>query len=117
MSNPDNMPPEQALWAYSSMLYDSRQERDSLRRELNIIIQQLTDLQADYQRLAQVMAEVTGDQVVAENERDNWRRIAKCFAHFKICQSEKCAIYNLAMREYESFMQDVYDNLKNCDNV
>ena len=50
--NADDMPPEQALWAYSSMLYDSRQERDSLRRELNIIITQLTDLQTDYQRLA-----------------------------------------------------------------
>ena len=50
--NADDMPPEQALWAYSSMLHDSRQERDSLRRELNIIITQLTDLQTDYQRLA-----------------------------------------------------------------
>ncbi len=50
--NADDMPPEQALWAYSSMLYDSRQERDSLRRELNIVIQQLLDCQADYQRLA-----------------------------------------------------------------
>jgi len=48
----DDMPPEQAIWAYSSMLYDSREERDSLRRELNIIIHQLTDLQTDYQRLA-----------------------------------------------------------------
>jgi hypothetical protein len=48
----DDMPAEQALWAYSSMLYDSRQERDSLRRELNIVIQQLLDCQADYQRLA-----------------------------------------------------------------
>jgi hypothetical protein len=48
----DDMPPEQAIWAYSSMLYDSRQERDSLRRELNIVIQQLLDCQADYQRLA-----------------------------------------------------------------
>jgi hypothetical protein len=52
MSNADDMPPEQAIWAYSSMLYDSRQERDSLRRELNIVIQQLLDCQADYQRLA-----------------------------------------------------------------
>jgi hypothetical protein len=52
MSNYDDMPAEQAVWAYSSMLYDSRQERDSLRRELNIVITQLTDLQADYQRLA-----------------------------------------------------------------
>jgi hypothetical protein len=50
--NADDMPPEQAIWAYSSMLYDSRQERDSLRRELNIVIQQLLDCQADYQRLA-----------------------------------------------------------------
>ena len=50
--NADDMPPEQALWAYSSMLYDSQQERDSLRRELNIIINQLTDLQGDYQRLS-----------------------------------------------------------------
>jgi hypothetical protein len=50
--NADDMPPEQAIWAYSSMLYDSRQERDSLRRELNIIINQMTDLQTDYQRLA-----------------------------------------------------------------
>ena len=50
--NANDMPPEQALWAYSSMLYDSQQERDSLRRELNIIIHQLTDLQTDYQRLA-----------------------------------------------------------------
>ena len=46
------MPPEQALWAYSSMLYDSQQERDSLRRELNIVISQLMDCQSDYQRLA-----------------------------------------------------------------
>ena len=52
MSNADDMPAEQAVWAYSSMLYDSRQERDSLRRELNIVIQQLLDCQADYQRLA-----------------------------------------------------------------
>ena len=52
MSNYDDMPAEQAVWAYSSMLHDSRQERDSLRRELNIVINQLTDLQADYQRLA-----------------------------------------------------------------
>jgi hypothetical protein len=52
MSNYDDMPAEQAVWAYSSMLYDSRQERDSLRRELNIVINQLTDLQTDYQRLA-----------------------------------------------------------------
>ena len=50
--NADDMPPEQALWAYSSMLHDSRQERDSLRRELNIIITQLSDLQTDYQRIA-----------------------------------------------------------------
>jgi len=50
--NADDMPPEQALWAYSSMLYDSQQERDSLRRELNIVIQQLMDCQSDYQRLA-----------------------------------------------------------------
>ena len=55
MSNFDQMPAEQALWAYSSMLYDSRQERDSLRRELNIVIRQLTDLQADYQRLARAI--------------------------------------------------------------
>lgn len=52
MSNYDDMPAEQAVWAYSSMLHDSRQERDSLRRELNIVINQLTDLQSDYQRLA-----------------------------------------------------------------
>lgn len=52
MSNYDDMPAEQAVWAYSSMLYDSRLERDSLRREMNIIINQLTDLQGDYQRLA-----------------------------------------------------------------
>ena len=52
MSNYDDMPAEQAVWAYSSMLHDSRQERDSLRRELNIVITQLTDLQTDYQRLA-----------------------------------------------------------------
>lgn len=52
MSNYDDMPAEQAVWAYSSMLHDSRLERDSLRRELNIVINQLTDLQADYQRLA-----------------------------------------------------------------
>ena len=55
MSNFDDMPAEQALWAYSSMLYDSQQERDSLRRELNIVIRQLTDLQADYQRLARAI--------------------------------------------------------------
>jgi hypothetical protein len=53
--NADDMPAEQALWAYSSMLYDSQQERDSLRRELNIVIRQLTDLQADYQRLARAL--------------------------------------------------------------
>jgi hypothetical protein len=52
MMNADDMPPEQALWAYSSMLYDSQQERDSLRRELNIVISQLIDCQSDYQRLA-----------------------------------------------------------------
>jgi hypothetical protein len=52
MSNYDDMPAEQAVWAYSSMLHDSRQERDSLRRELNIVINQFTDLQGDYQRLA-----------------------------------------------------------------
>jgi len=34
------------------MLYDSQQERDSLRRELNIVISQLIDCQSDYQRLA-----------------------------------------------------------------
>jgi hypothetical protein len=55
MSNPDQMPPEQALWAYSSMLYDSRQQCESLRRELNIVIRQLTDLQTDYQRLARAI--------------------------------------------------------------
>ena len=53
--NADDMPPEQALWAYSSMLYDSRQQCDSLRRELNIVIRQLIDLQADYQRLARAI--------------------------------------------------------------
>jgi hypothetical protein len=52
MSNFDDMPAEQAVWAYSSMLHDSREERNSLRRELNIVINQLTDLQGDYQRLA-----------------------------------------------------------------
>ena len=52
MSNYDDMPAEQAVWAYSSMLHDSRLERDSLRRELNIVINQFTDLQGDYQRLA-----------------------------------------------------------------
>jgi len=55
VSNMDQMPPEQALWAYSSMLYDSRQQCESLRRELNIVIRQLTDLQADYQRLARAI--------------------------------------------------------------
>jgi hypothetical protein len=55
MSNLDQMPAEQALWVYSSMLYDSRQQCDSLRRELNIVIRQLTDLQADYQRLARAI--------------------------------------------------------------
>jgi len=57
VSNIDQMPAEQALWAYSSMLYDSQQERDSLRRELNIVIRQLTDLQADYQRLARAISQ------------------------------------------------------------
>ena len=52
MSNIDQMPAEQALWAYWSMLYDSREQCESLRRELNIIINQMTDLQTDYQRLA-----------------------------------------------------------------
>ena len=55
MSNIDQMPAEQALWVYSSMLHDSRQQCDSLRRELNIVIRQLTDLQADYQRLARAI--------------------------------------------------------------
>jgi hypothetical protein len=55
MSNLDQMPAEQALWVYSSMLYDSRQQCDSLRRELNIVIRQLTDLQDDYQRLARAI--------------------------------------------------------------
>jgi hypothetical protein len=59
MSNLDQMPAEQALWAYSSMLYDSRQQCDSLRRELNIVIQQLMDCQADYQRLAQALEKAT----------------------------------------------------------
>jgi hypothetical protein len=48
----DDMPAEQALWAYSSMLHDSRQQCESLRRELNIVIQQLLDCQGDYKRLA-----------------------------------------------------------------
>jgi hypothetical protein len=48
----DDMPAEQALWAYSSMLHDSREQCDSLRRELNIVIQQLLDCQNDYKRLA-----------------------------------------------------------------
>ena len=55
MSNIDQMPAEQALWLYSSMLYDSRQQCDSLRRELNIVIRQLTDLQDDYRRLARAI--------------------------------------------------------------
>jgi hypothetical protein len=59
MSNYDDMPAEQAVWAYSSMLHDSRQERDSLRRELNIVINQLTDLQGDYQRLASEYERIT----------------------------------------------------------
>jgi hypothetical protein len=62
MSNLDQMPAEQALWVYSSMLYDSQQERDSLRRELNIVIRQLTDLQADYQRLARAIEQAARDQ-------------------------------------------------------
>ena len=48
----DDMPPEQAIWAYSSMLHDSREQCESLRRELNIVIQQLLDCQDDYKRLA-----------------------------------------------------------------
>jgi hypothetical protein len=55
MSNIDQMPAEQALHAYSSMLYDTQQQRDILRRELNIVIRQLTDLQSDYQRLARAI--------------------------------------------------------------
>lgn len=55
MSNVDQMPAEQALWAYSSMLYDSREQCESLRRELNIVIRQFMDLQADYQRLARAI--------------------------------------------------------------
>jgi len=47
MSNADDMPPEQALWAYSSMLYDSRQQCDSLRRELNIIINQYEEMASE----------------------------------------------------------------------
>jgi len=107
MSNIDQMPAEQALWAYSSMLYDSQRAREALaqeldkvvatlRRELNIVIQQYTEVL---------------------DERNDWRRIAKCFAHFKICQSEKCAIYNLANREYDMFMQEVYENLQSCDDA
>ena len=57
MSNADDMPDSQAVYAYSTMLYDSRLERDSLRRELNIVIRQLTDLQADYQRLARAISQ------------------------------------------------------------
>jgi hypothetical protein len=59
MSNIDQMPAEQALWAYSSMLYDSRQQCESLRRELNIVINQLMDCQADYQRLAKALEKAT----------------------------------------------------------
>lgn len=55
VSNLDTMPAEQALWAYSSMLYDSREQCESLRRELNIVIRQFMDLQADYQRLARAI--------------------------------------------------------------
>ena len=55
MSNLDQMPAEQAIWAYSSMLYDSREQCESLRRELNIVICQFMDLQADYQRLARAI--------------------------------------------------------------
>jgi len=42
--NLDQMPDSQALYAYSTMLYDSRLERDSLRRELNIVIQQYLEM-------------------------------------------------------------------------
>jgi hypothetical protein len=38
---------EQTIWltAYSSCLHDARAERDALREELNIVINQLTDTQ------------------------------------------------------------------------
>ena len=47
MSNIDQMPAEQALWAYSSMLYDSREQCESLRRELNIIINQFEEMASE----------------------------------------------------------------------
>lgn len=49
------VPAEQALRAYSNMLHDSREQCESLRRELNIVIRQFMDLQADYQRLARAI--------------------------------------------------------------
>lgn len=71
----DDMPAEQAIWAYSSMLHDSRLERDSLRRELNIVISQLTDLQDDYQQLAKkyqrIASAVYCPDCTAKEQADN----------------------------------------------
>jgi len=61
MSNLDQMPAEQALWAYSSMLYDSKQERELLRRELNIVIQQYGEMTAErnyWKRQTELLREI-----------------------------------------------------------
>lgn len=64
--NPDDMTPEQAVWAYSSMLHDSRQERDSLRRELNIVIRQLEEAQADLKRMTWLATEWKKNSFMAQ---------------------------------------------------
>lgn len=61
MSNVDQMPAEQALWAYSSMLYDSKQERELLKRELNIVIQQYGEMTAErnyWKRQTELLREI-----------------------------------------------------------
>jgi len=61
MSNVDQMPAEQALWAYSSMLYDSKQARELLRRELNIVIQQYGEMTAErnyWKRQTELLREI-----------------------------------------------------------
>jgi|LakMenEpi03Aug12_release.lakeMendotaPanAssembly.Ray.scaffolds.fasta_scaffold31682_5 hypothetical protein len=72
--NPDDMTPEQAVWAYSSMLHDSRQERDSLRREINIIIQQYTEMTI---------------------ERNRWKQLCELFEEHYQCNlcEPACATY------------------------
>ena len=61
MSNIDQMPDSQALHAYSTMLYDSQQERARLRLELNIVIQQYGEMTAErnyWKRQAELLREI-----------------------------------------------------------